>query len=69
MSLFFILSQLHFFSPLDTVTAAITDDEGFNKPTYQSIHKGDMYSTGNVNLGIKVEAKQREKALYSDIMM
>ncbi|ASI77307.1 cell wall anchor protein [Bacillus cereus] len=67
MSIFLILSQLHFFSPPENVKAEITEDEGFNEPTYQSIHKGDMYSTGNVNLGIKVEGKQREKALYSDI--
>nr|MBU6863971.1 hypothetical protein [Streptococcus oralis] len=60
MSLFLLLSQLQFLSPIDTATAAVTDEEGFNKPTYQSIHKGEMYSTGNVNLGIKATEAQKK---------
>ncbi|WP_410986991.1 isopeptide-forming domain-containing fimbrial protein [Bacillus shihchuchen] len=67
MSLFLLLSQLQFLSPFDTATAAVTDAEGFDIPTYQSIHKGDMYSTGNVNLGIKATEAQKKTALYSDI--
>lgn len=67
MSLFLLLSQLQFLSPIDTATAAVTDEEGFDKPTYQSIHKGEMYSTGNVNLGIKATEAQKKTALYSDI--
>lgn len=67
MILFLILSQLQFLSPIDTVTAAVTDEQGFDTPTYQSIHKGDMYSTGNVNLGIKATEAQKKTALYSDI--
>ena len=43
MSIFLILSPLHFFSIPENVKAEITEDEGFNEPTYQSIHKGDMY--------------------------
>ncbi|WP_412678152.1 isopeptide-forming domain-containing fimbrial protein [Bacillus tropicus] len=67
MSLFLLLSQLQFLSPFDTAKAAVTDAEGFDTPTYQSIHKGDMYSTGNVNLGIKATEAQKKTALYSDI--
>ncbi|WP_234013836.1 isopeptide-forming domain-containing fimbrial protein [Bacillus mycoides] len=67
MSLFLLLSQLQFLSPIDEVKAEITEEEGFNTPTYQSIHKGDMYSTGNVNLGIKATEAQKKTALYSDI--
>lgn len=67
MSIFLILSPLHFFSIPENVKAEITEDEGFNEPTYQSIHKGDMYSTGNVNLGIKATEDQKKTALYSDI--
>ena len=67
MSLFLLLSQLQFLSPIDKVSAAVTDDEGFDKPTYQSIHKGDMYSTGNVNLGVKIDPAKKDKILYSDI--
>ncbi|OBZ57065.1 cell wall anchor protein, partial [Bacillus cereus] len=67
MSLFLLLSQLQFLSPIDTATAAVTDEEGFDKPTYQSIHKGEMYSTGNVNLGIKATEAQKKTALYSEI--
>lgn len=67
MSLLLLLSQLQFLSPIDTATAAVTDEEGFDTPTYQSIHKGDMYSTGNVNLGIKATESQKKTALYSDI--
>ncbi|GAB6418209.1 hypothetical protein bcgnr5372_15970 [Bacillus luti] len=67
MSLFLLLSQLQFLSPIDTAQAAVTDEEGFDAPTYQSIHKGDMYSTGNVNLGIKATDAQKKNALYSDI--
>nr|WP_270606251.1 isopeptide-forming domain-containing fimbrial protein [Bacillus mobilis] len=64
--LFFL--QVQFGSSIEKVKAAITEEEGFDKPTYQSIHKGDMYSTGNVNLGIKVNDKAtRERVLYSDI--
>ncbi|MFH7830123.1 isopeptide-forming domain-containing fimbrial protein [Bacillus luti] len=67
MSLFLLVSQLQFLSPIDTAQAAVTDAEGFDAPTYQSIHKGDMYSTGNVNLGIKATDAQKKTALYSDI--
>jgi fimbrial isopeptide formation D2 family protein/uncharacterized repeat protein (TIGR01451 family)/LPXTG-motif cell wall-anchored protein len=67
MSLFLLLSQLQFLSPIDTVKAAVADEEGFDTPTYQSIHKGDMYSTGNVNLGIKTTEATKQTALYSDI--
>ncbi|EMY4795366.1 TPA: isopeptide-forming domain-containing fimbrial protein [Bacillus pacificus] len=67
MSLFLLLSQLQFLNPIDTAQAAVTDAEGFDAPTYQSIHKGDMYSTGNVNLGIKATDAQKKNALYSDI--
>ncbi len=67
MSLFLLLSQLQFFKPMDRVRAEVTDEEGFDTPTYQSIHKGDMYSTGNVNLGIKATEAQKQTALYSDI--
>ncbi|OTY22096.1 cell wall anchor protein [Bacillus thuringiensis serovar navarrensis] len=67
MSLFLLLSQLQFLSPIDEVKAEITEEEGFDTPTYQSIHKGDMYSTGNVNLGIKATEAQKKTALYSDI--
>lgn len=67
MSIFLILSQMHLFSTPKNVKAEITEDEGFNEPTYQSIHKGDMYSTGNVNLGIKATEAQKKTALYSDI--
>lgn len=64
--LFFL--QVQFGSSIEKVKAAITEEEGFDKPTYQSIHKGDMYSTGNVNLGIKVNDKAtRERVLYSDV--
>ncbi|HHT7239454.1 TPA: isopeptide-forming domain-containing fimbrial protein [Bacillus cereus] len=66
-SLFLLLSQLQLLSPIDTVKAAVTDAEGFDSPTYQSIHKGDMYSTGNVNLGIKATEAQKNTVLYSDI--
>ncbi|OAK18137.1 cell wall anchor protein [Bacillus wiedmannii] len=67
MSLFLLLSQYQFLSSIGKVSAAVTDDEGFDNPTYQSIHKGDMYSTGNVNLGIKATEAQKKTALYSDI--
>ncbi|MCU5375746.1 isopeptide-forming domain-containing fimbrial protein [Bacillus cereus] len=67
MSIFLILSQMHLFSTPKNVKAEVTEDEGFNEPTYQSIHKGDMYSTGNVNLGIKATEAQKKTALYSDI--
>ncbi|KWU56081.1 cell wall anchor protein [Bacillus mycoides] len=67
MSLFLLLSQLQFLSPIDEVKAEITEEEGFDTPTYQSIHKGDMYSTGNVNLGIKATEATKQTALYSDI--
>ncbi|MGE6589987.1 isopeptide-forming domain-containing fimbrial protein [Bacillus mycoides] len=67
MSLFLLLSQLQLLSPIDEVKAEITEEEGFDTPTYQSIHKGDMYSTGNVNLGIKATEAQKKTALYSDI--
>lgn len=67
MSIFLVLSQMHLFSTPKNVKAEITEDEGFNEPTYQSIHKGDMYSTGNVNLGIKATEAQKKTALYSDI--
>ena len=43
--------------------AAVTDEEGFDTPTYQSIHKGDMYSTGNVNLGIKATEGSKENGV------
>ncbi|WP_255294508.1 isopeptide-forming domain-containing fimbrial protein [Bacillus cereus] len=67
MSLFLLLSQFQFLSLIDTVSAAVTDDEGFDKPTYRSIHKGDMYSTGNVNLGVKADPAREDKILYSDV--
>ncbi|MCW4656303.1 isopeptide-forming domain-containing fimbrial protein [Bacillus sp. AS_5] len=49
-------------------SAGIENSEGFSNPVYQSIHKGEMYSTGNVNLGVKIPNEvTRNNALYSEI--
>ncbi|OUB90122.1 hypothetical protein BK773_17105 [Bacillus thuringiensis serovar indiana] len=60
--------QLIFVPERETSAATLDSGEGFSTPTYQSVHKGDMYSTGNVNLGVKIPNEStRKTALYSDI--